>query len=136
MDQAKTSKANELNLLQDFKTKLDNITDIHDFSVGSVTVKENIVETSDSEGTPDTSCNEKMTLLQKACYFRLNEFAQELLNRQVGPNITAQKIGTPPILLAAYHGDLKLIKLLYDNRVSNKYFFQMQQSPYKVPKSP
>ena len=119
MDEAKKSEANELKLLQDFKTNLDNITDIHDFSLGSVTVKENIVKSSDSEDCPpDTSCDEKMTLLQKACYFHLNEFAQELLNREVEPNITAQKIGTPPILLAAYHGDLKLIKLLYDNRVS------------------
>ena len=115
MDSAKTSTDDELKLLQDFKTQLDNIPNIHVFSVGSVTVKENIVKTSDSEDTPDTSCDEQMTLLQKACYFHLNEFAQELLNRQVGPNITAQKIGTPPILLAAYHGDLKLIKLLYDN---------------------
>ena len=121
MDEAKKSKANELNRLQEFKTKLDNITDIQNFSVGSVTVKENIVKSSDSEDCPpDTSCDEKMTLLQKACYLHLNEFAQELLNRQVGPNITAQKIGTPPILLAAYHGDLKLIKLLHNNEYNNR----------------
>ena len=138
MDLARKSTDNELQILQDFRTELDSIpeSDLHDFSVGSVTVTENIVEITDPNDTPDTSCNEEMTLLQKACYFHLNEFAQELLNRQVGPNITAQKIGTPPILLAAYHGDLKLIKLLYDNRVSNMYFFQMQQSPYKVFKSP
>ena len=126
MDQAKQSKVNELNLLQDFKTQLDSIPDIHVFSVGSVTVKEKKVETSDSE---DTSCNEKMTLLQKACYYHLNEFAQELINRKVGPNETAEKgapekIGTPPILLAAYHGDLKLIKLLHDNGVT---LFQNQE---------
>ena len=129
MDQAKQSKVNELNLLQDFKTQLDSIPDIHVFSVGSVTVKDKKVETSDSEDTPDTSCNEKMTLLQKACFFHLNEFAQELINRQVGPNQTAEKgapekIGTPPILLAAYHGDLKLIKLLHDNGVT---LFQNQE---------
>ena len=123
MDSARKSTDNELNLqlLQDFKTELDNIpeSDLHDFSVGSVTVNENIVEITDSEDTPDISCNEEMTLLQKACYCQMPVFAQELLlNRQVYPNKTAQKIGTAPILLAAYHGDLSLIKLLYDNRVS------------------
>ena len=62
-----------------------------------------------------------MTLLQKACYCNLPEFAQELLKRHVDPNKTGktpEKDGTPPILLAAYHGDLKLIKLLYDSRVT------------------
>ena len=126
MDSARKSTDNELELLQDFKTELDNIpeSDLHDFSVGSVTVNENIVEITDSEDTPDTSCNEEMTLLQKACYFHLYEFAQEILNKHVNPNKTAGNNGTPPILLAAYDGDLPLIKLLYENRVSNRYFFK------------
>ena len=112
------AKSNELQFLQEFKNQLDNIPNVNAFTVGRVTVKENKVETS-GEDTPDTSWHEEMTLLQKACYCQMPVFAQELLlNRQVYPNKTAQKIGTPPILLAAYHGDLSLIKLLYDNRVS------------------
>ena len=116
MDKAKT---NELHFLQEFKNQLDDIPSINEFTVGTVTVEENIVETS-GEDTPNP--DEEMTLLQKACYYRLTEFAQELLKRHVDPNKTAEKtaekIGTPPILLAAYHGDLKLIKLLHDNRVT------------------
>ena len=122
MDSAKKSTDNEL--LQDFKTQLDNIPNLHEFTVG-VTVKENKVETPDSvAASPDTSDYEEMTLLQKACYFQLSEFAHELiLERKVCPNRTGQNNGTPPILLAAYHGDLSLIKLLYGNKVSNRYFF-------------
>ena len=122
MESAKKFRGDEPKLLQEFKTQLENIPDfqISDFSLGSVKVKENKVETS-GEDTPDTSCHEEMTLLQKACYYNLPEFAHELLKRHVDPNKTgnktSQKVGTPPILLAAYHGDLKLIKLLHDNRV-------------------
>ena len=116
MDKA---KINELHYLQEFKNQLDNILNINEFTVGTVTVEENKVETS-GEDTPDP--DEKMTLLQKACYCHLPEFAQELLKRHVDPNKTAEKtdekIGTPPILLAAYHGDLKLIKLLHGNTVT------------------
>ena len=131
MDQAKKSTVNELQLLQDFKTQLENIPDsqISDFSVGSVTVKENIVE-EEEETNPDNSGNEEMTLLQKACYFQLNEFTQELLfNRKAFPDQTGQKNGTPPILLAAYHGNLNLINLLYENRVSHT-FLVIDRSTY------
>merc|ERR1712021_169330 len=79
MDSARKSTLdNDLQLLQDFKTQLDNIPepDLQYFSLGIVTVNENVVEKSNSENTPDTSCNEEMTLLQKACYFHLNGFAQ------------------------------------------------------------
>ena len=118
MDKAKT---NELHFLQEFKNQLDDIPNINEFTVGTVTVEENKVETS-GEDTPDTSCHEEMTLLQKACYYNLPEFAHELLKRHVDPNKTgnktSQKVGTPPILLAAYHGDLKLIKLLHNNKVT------------------
>ena len=132
MDSAKKSTGDELQLLQDFKTQLENIPDsqISDFSVGSVTVKENIGETSEEDTNPDNSGNEKMTLLQKACYFQLNEFAQELLfNRKALPDQTGQKNGTPPILLAAYHGNLTLINLLYENRVSHT-FLVIDRSTY------
>ena len=117
MDKAKN---NELQYLQEFKNQLDDVQNINEFIVDTVTVKENKkveVETS-GEDTPDTSCHEEMTLLQKACYCHLPEFAHELLKRNALPNKTSQKVGTPPILLAAYHGDLKLIKLLHDNRVT------------------
>ena len=126
MDSAKKSTGDEPKLLQEFKSQLENVPDfqISDFSLGSVKVKENIVETSDGEEekNPDNSGCEEMTLLQKACYFQLYEFAQELvLNRKAFTNQTGQKNGTPPILLAAYHGDLNLIKLLYENRVSHTF---------------
>ena len=135
MDLARKSTDNELQILQDFRTELDNIpeSDLHDFSVGSVTVTENIVEITDPNDTPDTSCNEEMTLLQKACYFHLYEFAQEILKKDVNPNKTAGNNGTPPILLAAYDGDLPLIKLLYESTVSNRYFFKYVRL-YKVHK--
>jgi hypothetical protein len=43
MDKA---KINELHYLQEFKNQLDNILNINEFTVGTVTVEENKVETS------------------------------------------------------------------------------------------
>ena len=112
------AKNNELHSLQEFKNQLDDIRNVDMFTVGIVTVEENKVKIT-GEDTPNP--DEEMNLLQKACYCNLPEFAQELLKKHVDPNKTgqtSQKDGTPPILLAAYHGDLKLIKLLYDSRVT------------------
>ena len=60
---------------------------------------------------------EKMNLLQKACYFGLNDFAQELLNHGVNPNKITCTESTPPILLAAYNGNRDLIEILVKSRV-------------------
>ena len=62
---------------------------------------------------------EEMNLLQKCCYYELNDFVRELLKRKVNANKMYGTKSTPPILLAAFHGNLELIDILVKANVRN-----------------
>ena len=60
---------------------------------------------------------EEMNLLQKCCYYELNDFVQELLKRNINANKRYGTESTPPILLAAFRGNQELIDMLVKSNV-------------------
>ena len=113
------------NSLQEFKAELEKLdkSNLNKYSFGTVEVTEAVPdEEENSLSDSSYSGQEEMNLLQKACYYKLYNFAKELLKinplqGHVDPNHIMSVNGTPPILLAAYHGHLELIKILVENKV-------------------